>query len=118
MKTDSNLGKKVVVGLALLILAGLLGLATAPAEQPLSKDDITLLLLGSSPSSKVIQMVQQRGVDFQMNPDLAKKFHDEGASDDLIDALQKAGSKAAAAKSERPRTQRSGCARPTGRGAT
>ena len=38
-------------------------------------------------------MVEQRGVDFQMNPDLAKKFHDQGASDDLIDALQKAGNK-------------------------
>ena len=96
MKSNSNLGKKIVVGVALLMLAGLLSLATAPADQPLSKDDITLLLLGSSPSGKIIQMVEQRGVDFQMNPDLAKKFHDQGASDDLIDALQKAGTKAAA----------------------
>ncbi|MGO8788941.1 MAG: hypothetical protein ACLQVL_16370 [Terriglobia bacterium] len=101
MKRDSNLGKKILAGVALLVLAGLLGSATAPADQPLSKDDVTLLLLGSS-SSKVIQIVQQRGVDFQMNPDLAKKFHDEGASDDLIDALQKAGSKAAAAKASAP----------------
>ena len=37
-----------------------------------------------------------------MTPDLAKKFHDQGASDDLIDALQKAGNKAAAAKSSPP----------------
>ena len=102
MKSNSNLGKKIVVGVALLVLAGLLSLATAPADQPLSKDDITLLLLGSSPSSKIIQMVEQRGVDFQMNPDLAKKFHDQGASDDLIDALQKAGNKAAAAKASAP----------------
>ena len=91
-----------MVGVALLMMAGLLSLATAPADQPLSKDDITLLLLGSSPSSKIIQMVEQRGVDFQMNPDLAKKFHDQGASDDLIDALQKAGNKAAAAKVSAP----------------
>ena len=59
MKSNSNLGKKIVVGLALLVLAGLLGLATAPADQPLSKDDITLLLLGSSPSGKIIQMVER-----------------------------------------------------------
>ena len=91
-----------MVGVALLMVAGLLSLATAPADQPLSKDDITLLLLGSSPSGKIIQMVEQRGVDFQMNPDLAKKFHDQGASDDLIDALQKAGNKAAAAKVSAP----------------
>ena len=102
MKSNSNLGKKIVVGVALLIAAGLLCLATAPADQPLSKDDITLLLLGSSPSGKIIQMVEQRSVDFQMNPDLAKKFHDQGASDELIDALQKAGNKAAAAKVSAP----------------
>jgi hypothetical protein len=98
MKSKSSLAKRIVWGIALLTLAGLLSLATAPAEQPLSKDDITLLLLGSSPSAKIMQMIDQRGVDFQMNPDLAKKFHDQGASDDLIDALQKAGNKAAAAK--------------------
>jgi ribosomal protein L12E/L44/L45/RPP1/RPP2 len=102
MKSNSNLAKKIVVGVALLMMAGLLNLATAPAGQPLSKDDITLLLLGSSPSSKIIQMVEQRGVDFQMNPDLAKKFHDQGATDELIDALQKAGNKAAAAKASAP----------------
>jgi thiol-disulfide isomerase/thioredoxin len=37
-----------------------------------------------------------------MNPDLAKKFHDAGASDDLIDALTKAGLKAQAAPSSSP----------------
>ncbi len=84
------------------MVAGLLSLARAVADQPLSQDDITLLLLGSSPSSKIIQMVEKRGVDFQMNPDLAKKFHDQGAKDDLIDALQKAGNKAAAAKVSAP----------------
>jgi len=63
----------------------------AAAEQPLTKDDVTLLLLGGSPSEKIITLVQQRGIDFQMTPDLAKKFHDSGASDQLIEALQKAG---------------------------
>ena len=102
MKSNTTLGKRIVMGAALLVLAGLVTLATAPADQPLSKDDITLLLLGSSPSGKIIQMVGERGVDFPMNPDLAKKFHDQGASDELIDALQKAGNKAAAAKASTP----------------
>jgi hypothetical protein len=101
MKSNSNLAKKIVVGIALLMMAGWLTLATAPATQPLSKDDITLLLLGSTPS-KIIQEVEERGIDFQMNADLAKKFHDQGANDDLIDALQKAGNKAAAAKVSAP----------------
>jgi chemotaxis protein histidine kinase CheA len=92
MKSNSDFAKKVVLGIALLGVIGLLGLATARAEQPLSKDDVTLLLLGA-PSDKIIQTVQERGIDFQMNPDLAKKFHDLGASDDLIAVLQKAGNK-------------------------
>jgi hypothetical protein len=102
MKLNSTFGRTFVAGVALLVLGGLLSLAAAPTDQPLSKDDVTLLLLGSSPSAKVIQMVEQRGVDFQMSPELAKKFHDQGASDDLIDALQKAGTKAAAAKASAP----------------
>src|SRR5208283_1047715 len=102
MKSDSTLVKKIVLGVLLLVLAGLISLASAPADSPLSKDDITLLLLGSSPSTKIIQMVEQRGVDFQMNPDLAKTFHDQGANDDLIETLQKAGNKAAAAKVSAP----------------
>jgi len=102
MKSKSNFGKKIVMGAALLMMAGWLSVATAPADQPLSKDDITLLLLASSPTSKMIQMVEQQGVDFQMNPDLAKQFHDQGASNELIDALQKAGNKAAAAKVSAP----------------
>ena len=96
MKLNSKLGKRIVVGSVLLILAGLLSLATAPADQPLSKDDITLLLLGSSPSAKIVQMVEQRGVDFPMTADLAKQFHDQGASDDLIAALRKAADKTTA----------------------
>ena len=96
MKSKSSLAKKVLLGIALLGIIGLLGLGTARAERPLSKDDVSLLLLGGSPGDKIIQMIQQRGVDFQMSPDLAKKFHDLGASDDLIEALQKIANKPAA----------------------
>lgn len=102
MKPTSNFTKKVLLGISLLLVTGLLGLVTALADRPLSKDDLTLLLLGSSPSDKIIQMVKERGIDFQMNPDLAKKFHDLGASDDLVDALQKAGSKPPAAAPSTP----------------
>ena len=102
MKSHSNLGRKLVVSAALVVMACWLSLANALADLPLSKDDITLLLLGSSPSAKIIEAVEQRGVDFTMNPDLAKKFHDLGASDDLIDALQKAGKKLAADKASAP----------------
>jgi thiol-disulfide isomerase/thioredoxin len=102
MKSNSTLAKNLlVIGLALL-LAGFIRTAVAPADAPLSKEDVTLMLLGGSSSGKIIQIVQQRGVSFQMNPDLAKKFHDQGASDELIDALQKAGNQAAATPPSTP----------------
>jgi thiol-disulfide isomerase/thioredoxin len=82
-----------------LLFAGLFALLAAAADQPLNADDVTLLLLGGSPSPKIVALVKQRGVSFRMNPDLAKKFHDAGASDDLIDALTDAGLKAQAASS-------------------
>ena len=102
MESNFKFGKKLVVGAGLLIVAGLLSLASARAVQPLTQDDVTLLLLGGSPASKIVQIVERRGVDFHMNPDLAKKFHDQGASDDVIEALQKAGSKAGDAKTGQP----------------
>ena len=75
----------LVLAAALLTVGSLFG-----ADQPLSQDDVTLLLLGGASPEKIISLVEQRGVTFQMNPDLAKKFHDQGASDEVIEALQKA----------------------------
>jgi len=86
--------KKFGLGILTLVVAGLFALRAAAADQPLSADDITLLLLAGSPSQKVTTLVEQRGISFKMNPDIAKKFHDAGASDDLIEALTKASSKA------------------------
>jgi hypothetical protein len=83
---------------ALLLATCLMATATLATEPPLSKDDVTLLLLGGATQEKMITLIQQRGVDFQMNPDLAKKFHDAGASDEVIETLQKAGEKVKAAE--------------------
>jgi hypothetical protein len=76
-----------------VLAAWLVAAVTSAGESPLSKDDVTLLLLGGATQEKMIALIEQRGVDFQMNPDLAKKFHDSGASDAVIEALQKAGEK-------------------------
>jgi len=85
--------KKAALAIIVIVFGGLFALLAAAADQPLSADDVTLLLLGGSPSPKIITLVKQRGVSFRMNADLAKKFHDSGASDDLIDALTDAGRK-------------------------
>ena len=86
-----------VVTKGLLILALLGGVLAGPvraAEKPLTVDDVTLLLLGGANTDKMLSLINQRGIDFHMNPDLAKKFHDAGADDMVIEALQKAPEKA------------------------
>jgi thiol-disulfide isomerase/thioredoxin len=85
--------KKVTLGILAVVAAGLFALLATAADQPLSADDITLLLLAGSPTQKIVSLVEQRGISFKMGPDLAKKFHDAGAGDDLIEALTKAGLK-------------------------
>ena len=60
---------------------------------PLSADDITLLLIGGATEAKLIPLIQQRSVDFRMTPELAKVFHDQGASDRVIDAISRASEK-------------------------
>ncbi len=94
--------KKLALGVMVALVAALFCICAAAADQPLSADDVTLLLLGGSPSPKIITLVEQRGIGFKMNPDLAKKFHDAGASDDLIDVLSKAGLKAKDAPGSSP----------------
>ncbi len=93
---------KLAAAAALLVMAGLLCLAATPPDQPLTKDDVTLLLLGSTPPAKMVQLIQQRGVDFQMDADATKKFRDQGANDDVVNALKDAANKAAAPKVSAP----------------
>jgi hypothetical protein len=89
--------KKVLIGLSAILLCGALALRTPAAEKPLSQDDVLLLLLAGASTDKMLTLIEQRGIDFRMNPDLAKKFHDAGADDLVIEALQKAGANLQAA---------------------
>jgi hypothetical protein len=102
MKSRFSLKMKLAAAAALLAVAGLLCLAATPAEQPLTKDDVTLLLLGSTPPAKMVQLVEQRGVDFQVDADAVKKFRDQGANDEVINALKEAANKPAPAKVSAP----------------
>jgi hypothetical protein len=89
-----------LIALLTLICAG--SVVARAADPPLTKDDVRVLLIGGASGDKMIAVIQERGVDFQMTPDLAKKFHDDGAGDEVIEALQKAGQKAASLKSASP----------------
>jgi len=96
------------------VLGLLLGLFVLPlwGAQPLSKDDITLLLIGGASQSKMVAMVEERGVDFQLTPDLIQKFHKAGASQALIDAIIKINRQSAS------QGQRSSPATPASSGAS
>jgi hypothetical protein len=83
----------VAIALALIFNAQGFAPPTIVTEHPLSQEDIVLLLLGSSSKGDIVQIVNERGVDFKMNQDLAEEFRDSGASGTLIEALEKAGSK-------------------------
>lgn len=73
--------------------------ASQPSKaKPLGADDVTLLLIGGASPQKLMLLVRQRGVDFVLNPDLVKQFYQDGATDDVIDALQKASAAFEAAR--------------------
>ncbi len=97
MMRERVMAKRNRAKIALLVIFLLAAVPAHAADQPLTKDDLTLLLLGGATSQKVIALIEQRGVDFKMTPDLAKRFHDLGADDSVIEALQKVGQKAESA---------------------
>jgi hypothetical protein len=78
----------VLLGVTLLV--GSLAARVPAAEKPLSSDDVLLMLLAGASTDKMLTLIEERGIDFRMNPDLAKKFHNAGADDLVIDALAKA----------------------------
>ncbi|HEX5481753.1 MAG TPA: hypothetical protein VFZ08_03920 [Terriglobia bacterium] len=80
----------LAVSFLILALALCLAPATRAADHPLSADDVTLLLIGGASPQKMISLIEQRGISFHLNPDLVKQFYQDGATDEVIDALQKA----------------------------
>jgi hypothetical protein len=92
--------KSVVAGLFVFIMAvGVCARASSP-PRPLSADDVTLLLIGGSNSQKIVSLIEQRGVDFKLTPALAKQFYQDGASDAVMDALQRASQNVKATPAE------------------
>ncbi len=79
------MGKALLLASVLVLFSSFL-----LAVQPLSQDDITLLLIGGANSQKIVTMVAERGVNFPMTPELAKKFRKDGATKELIQALENA----------------------------
>ena len=82
--------RAVLSALGIAVLGGILAAPARAAEKPLNSDDVLLMLLAGASTDKMLAIIEQRGVDFRMNPDLAQKFHNAGADDLVIEALQNA----------------------------
>ncbi|MCC6365934.1 MAG: hypothetical protein IT165_20655 [Bryobacterales bacterium] len=57
---------------------------------PLSKTGIMTLLQVGTPSSRIAELVVQRGIGFQLIPQIASELESAGADSDLIGALNRA----------------------------
>jgi len=87
--------------LALLILT----VAQAPAAQKgkaLNEQEILELLEGGVPSSRVSEIVDDRGIDFEFTTPIEHKVRDAGGADDVVAALKRASQRRA--DSEQPPT--------------
>jgi len=69
--------------------------AKNPGAGPLNEKEVTKEIK-SSPAETVIKDVKERGVDFDMDPDIEKKLRKAKATDEEIQAVKEAGPKARA----------------------
>jgi hypothetical protein len=79
--------KLIAVALLALVCA-VSSLDLQAAGKPLTKDDVTLLLLGGSSSTKMVELIKERGISFSMTAELAGEFRRDGADDAVIQALE------------------------------
>ncbi|HEY6291432.1 MAG TPA: hypothetical protein VI455_07725 [Terriglobia bacterium] len=97
----------VVVILAALAVSSFGVPAARAADKPLTHDDVTLLLIGGASSQRLVDLIKQRGVGFQMTAELATEFRRDGADETVIQALEDASGKGspAAAPAAPPASQ-------------
>jgi hypothetical protein len=96
------LKKRALYIVLLAVFACLAGGVLRAQDAPLSVSEVKVLLIGQAKAEKILDLIQKRGVDFAMTPDLAKQFHDLGASDDIIDALTRASQRRSRAAQPAP----------------
>lgn len=82
--------------LAMIVLILMAGASVLPAQQaapgpPLSEKEVIRELKSKTPPATVAQTVQQRGVDFDLTPDIEKQLRKAKADDGLITAVKSAG---------------------------
>jgi hypothetical protein len=76
--------------------------SAAQTGKPLNEQEVLELLEGGVPSSRVSDIVDDRGIDFDFTPEIEEKVRDAGGADDAVAALRRASQRRA--ESEQPRT--------------
>ena len=82
----------------LLTTVGFVAAQEAPTAIPITQDELVNLLKGKVTADRIVAEVTQRGVDFELSPDIEKKLRKAHADDQLIEAVKKQGP---AARAER-----------------
>jgi tetratricopeptide (TPR) repeat protein len=83
----------------ILAAAGWL-MAQAPVAEPLTEKEVVNLLKSKQSSAQMVAVIEQRGVNFEMNPDAEKKLRKAKADDQFIQVVRDAGPSARAARGD------------------
>lgn len=87
-KLRLRLSLLVFTALALCVAANPANASSPPVAKPLSKSDIIDLLKGDVPAARVGELVQERGVDFEVTAEAERELRRAGATDDLIATIR------------------------------
>lgn len=89
----------------LVLLMGATGaflIAQAPKAAPLTQKEVVDLLKGDAARDRIAAMVVERGVDFDLSPEIEKKLRKAKADDQVVEAVKKSGPTARAGQQAQP----------------
>jgi tetratricopeptide (TPR) repeat protein len=81
-------------------------MAQVPAQAPLTEKEVIGLLKSKQPPAQTVAVLEQRGVDFEINPDIEKKLRKAKADDQFLEAVRYVGPAARAARAANPNAPR------------
>jgi hypothetical protein len=89
------LKRETSVGVCCAVIALVVGFSpgraySAEKGKPLREREIVQLLTGDVPSSRIAELIRERGIDFEFNSESENKCRGAGATQELIDALKAA----------------------------
>lgn len=80
--------------------------APPPAAAPLTEKEVFALLRSKQPPAQTAAVIEQRGVDFEVSPDIEKRLRKAKADDQILDAVRYAAPAARAARAANPNAPR------------